>query len=212
MKNNIKLICFDLDQTLINANSWKNLGLALGISVEEDRKLYREYKEGLFTYDEWNDKILELYMEHENSTREGITNILSNYTFNDGARVVVDYLKKKGYELVLISGSIDILVNIVAKDLGIKYAKANNTFVFNDRNRLIGIHSGGTDVLAKAEHLEIFCEMLKIDIKECACIGDSDNDLELFRRTGHGITFKGYKIEKEAWKVIDSLEDLIKIF
>jgi len=212
MKENIKLICFDLDQTLITTNSWKRLGMALGISEEEDRRLFREYKAGLFTYGEWNDKILEKYLEHKDSTRESITEILSRYTFSEGVYESVDYLKSKGYELVLISGSIDIIVDVVAKDLGIKYAKANNTFVFDENDRLIGIHSGGDDVLAKAEHLESFCEMLGIGIKECACIGDGANDLEMFRRTGHGITFKGKEIESESWKVIENFNGLKDIF
>ncbi|MEI7689161.1 MAG: HAD family phosphatase [Candidatus Nomurabacteria bacterium] len=212
MKENIKLICFDLDKTLINTNSWKELGLSLGISAEEDKIMYLDYKAGLYTYDEWNDRVLEKYMKHEDSTRESITNTLSKYTYNHGAKESVQYLKDKGYELVLISGSIDILVSIVAKDLGVKYFKANNTFVFDDDNKIIGIHSGGEDVLAKARHLESFCEMLNIDIKECACVADGENDIEMFRLTGHGVTFKDSNIKDESWKIIDSFDDLKNIF
>ncbi len=173
---------------------------------------YDEYKSNVISYDEWNDKILELYLKHENANRESITKTLSRYFYNEGVKEIVKYLKDKGYTLVLISGSIDILVNMVAKDLGILYNKANNTFIFDEQNRLIGIHSGGNDVLAKAEHLESFCEMLNIDIKECACIADGRNDVEMFRRTGHGITFKGSLIENESWKVIESFDDLKNIF
>ena len=209
--NNIKLICFDLDETLISNGSWKGLGLALGISVEDDRRLYNEYKSGQITYDEWNDKILEYYLKHEDSNREGITKILSKYSYIEGAQEAVEYLKSKGYKIVLISGSIDILVNMVALDLGIQYSKANNTFVFDDHNKLIGIHSGGNDVLAKAAHLESFCEMFGIDVKDCACIADGANDIEMFRLTEHGITFSGSPIENEAWKVIDSFKDLKNI-
>ena len=210
--NKIKLICFDLDDTLINTNSWKNLSVALGVSAEEDRRLYLEYKSGEITYDEWNDKVLEYYLKHKDSNRKNITEILSHYTYIKGAQDAVSYLKSKGYRLVLISGSIDILVNMVAQDLGIQYSKANNTFVFDDEDRLIGIHSGGNDVLAKASHLESFCEMFGIDIKECACVADGANDIEMFIRTGHGVTFKGSNIENEAWKVINSFEDLKNIF
>jgi phosphoserine phosphatase len=210
--NNIKLICFDLDETLIKKNSWKNLGLSLGVSEEEDRRFYNEYKSNSISYDEWNDKILELYLKHKDANRDSIIKTLSKYFYNEGAQEIVKYLKDKGYILVLISGSIDILVNMVALDLGIPYNKANNTFIFDEQNRLIGIHSGGNDVLAKAEHLESFCEMLNIDIKECACIADGRNDVEMFRRTGHGITFKGSIIENESWKVIESFEDLKSIF
>lgn len=210
--DNIKLICFDLDQTLIDRNSWKELGLALGISVEEDRKMYREYESGILSYDEWNNKILEYYLKHKDANKKSITKILSQYSYTKGAREIVEYLKNKGYILVLISGSIDILVDIVAKDLGIQFAKANNIFVFNDEDKLQNIQSYGDDTLAKVTHLKYFCDILNISIKECACIADGANDIEMFLQTGHGITFKGSNIEDKAWKVIDTFEDLKKIF
>lgn len=210
--NNIKLICFDLDETLINYSSWRELNKALGVSVDEDRRLYIEHKEGITTYDEWNNKLLKIYQKHKNANKEDIIKIVSNYSYNKGAREIIEYLKNKGYKLALISGSFDILVNIVAKELSIEYAKANNTFIFNKDDRLESIISDGYDVEAKAKHLENFCKMLDIDIKECACIADGANDILMFRRTGHGITFKGSLIENEAWKVVGSFEDLKSIF
>lgn len=208
----IKLICFDLDETLIEKSSWKELSLSLGISTEEDEQLYQEYMARKITYERWNDLVLEKYLEHPDANRESITDILSRYTFREGAREAVNYLREKDYELVLISGSIDIVVNLVAKDLGISYAKANNTFVFDEHDKLQSIHAHGDDVREKANHLESFCEMLDIKITECACIGDGANDIEMFRRTGHGVTFKGSPIEKDAWKVIDSLSDIAEHF
>ena len=207
----IKLICFDLDDTLIKKSSWKELNLALGISVEEDRKLYQEYKSGLSTYELWNNKLLERYMEHKNANKEAITEIFSRYSVVDDAQEIIEYLRAKNYELVLISGSVDILVDMVASDLGIPFFKANNAFEFDDNNRLVGIRTHGDDAKSKLANLESFCEMLNINIKECACIADGANDIEMFRSTGHGITFKDSEIEKEAWKVINSLSDLKNI-
>ncbi len=209
---NIKLICFDLDDTLITKNSWKHLNLNLGITAEQDREMYREYMSGKTTYEEWGQKVFELYLEHNDATREGITKILSEYEYSSDARDVVTDLKNKGYTLVLISGSIDILVSIVAHDLGIEYFKAHNSFLFDDSGKLAGIHTDGTDTHAKIQYLEAFAEMLNIPIEECACIGDGANDIEMFKKTSKGITFTGSKIEKEAWKVIDNLKDLKTIF
>jgi len=210
--DNIKLICFDLDQTLITHSSWKELGLALGVSYDEDQRLYKEYESGKLTYDEWNNKILQYYLKHKDATREGIRNILSKYSYTEGVREAVEYLKSKDYILVLISGSIDILVEMVAHDLGIKYFKANNTFIFDDNDRIQSIHTYGDEISAKADHLESIAEMLGINIKECACIADGANDIEMFSRTSHGVTFKNSPIEKEAWKVIESFDDLKDIF
>jgi len=209
---NIKLICFDLDQTLINHSSWKELGFALGISYEEDKRLYEEYKSGLVTYDEWNKKILNLYLKHKDANKEEITKIFSRYSYNKGAREAIKYLKNKGYVLVLISGSIDILVDMVAKDLGIKFSKSNNTFIFDNQNRIKDIISNGDDTYSKMFYLNDFCGKLKLNLQDCACVGDGANDIEMFRQTKHGITFKGSIIENEAWKVIESLEDLKNIF
>jgi phosphoserine phosphatase len=151
-------------------------------------------------------------LEQDNATRKGITEIFSHYELADGAREAVEYVRSKGYETALISGSIDIMVDLVAHDLGITYAKANNTFIFDDANRLTGIHTFGDDTIGKADHLESFCDKLGISMNECACIGNGENDIEMFRRTGHGITFRGSKIEHDAWKVIDSLKDIPTIF
>jgi phosphoserine phosphatase len=79
----------------------------------------------LQSYDEWNEKLLELYLEHADATRDGIKRILSDYTYADGARETVRDLQQKGYEIVLISGSIDILVSLVATDLGMNYPAAS---------------------------------------------------------------------------------------
>ena len=206
--NEIKLVCFDLDDTLIVQNSWYALSAALGVPKETDKKWLDAYIAGSITYDEWNAILLKEYMRHPNATRDGITKALTQVMYNEGARETVDYLKAQGYAVVLISGSIDIVVDHVAKDLGIELSKANNTFVFDDAKRLVSIHSQGDDTHAKAMHLEAFCDQLGIQMNECVCIGDGANDIEMFRRTGHGITFRGSSIESDAWKVIDTLHDI----
>lgn len=211
MHPEIKLVCFDLDQTLINENSWAELSLTLGVSKELDDELYRAFKAGEITYDEWNDRVLAEYMKHDDATRDGVVRCFSKYTLASGAREAVEYVKNAGYQVALISGSIDVMVDLVAKDLGIHYAKANNTFIFDDGERLVGIHAHGDDTIAKAQHLESFCELLGIKMFECACIGDGANDIEMFKRTGRGITFEGSKIETEAWKVVRSLGDIPNI-
>ena len=188
------------------------LGLALGVTKERDQELYNEFKAGKITYDEWNNLVLAEYMKHEDASREGVARIFDQYVLSDGAQEAVSYLQKKDYEIILISGSIDMLVHQVARDLGISYAKANNTFEFDDKERLVNIRSHGNDTLAKAEHLESFCDLLGIKMHECACIADGVNDIEMFRRTGRGVTFRGSPIEKDAWKVMDSLHDICAIF
>jgi HAD superfamily phosphoserine phosphatase-like hydrolase len=105
MKREIKAVCFDLDETLINHNSWLTLGLALGVTKERDQELYDEFKAGKITYEEWNDLVLSEYMKHEDVSREGVTRIFEQYVLSDGAQEAVAYLREKDYEIILISGS-----------------------------------------------------------------------------------------------------------
>lgn len=212
MTNGIQLICFDLDHTLTLHNSWDILNNALGIDPEDDRQLFQYYREGKITAQEWNDKLLEGYRKHERSTRAGITDILTDHTYMEGAKDVIEYLKGEGYAVVLVSGSMDIMVDMVATELGIEYKKANSTFGFDANDKLISLKNDGDDVTAKLRYLQEFCELLNIRIDECACVGDGANDVKMFQATKRGITFKGSPIEGEAWKVITSLTELKTIF
>jgi phosphoserine phosphatase len=211
----IRLICFDLDQTLINQkgeNSWYVLNMFLGITPEEDRAWYQEWKQGRLSYDAWNELLLERYKLHPHANKTDITQLLNSYEYLPGARESVVYAQSHGYVVAIITGSMDIVVNLVAQDLGVLYAKANNEFVFGADARLEAIKTFGDEDHAKADILQGICKELDIQMQECACIGDGANDVEMFRRTGHGITFRGSPIEGDAWKVIDSLKDIATIF
>lgn len=208
----IKLICFDLDKTLTHQNSWFDLNLALGMTAEEDQQLYDEYYEGKIDYKEWIKKILDIFKARGKANKNTITEALSKNSIVDGGKGLVDYLKSEGYKVVLISGSIDIAVKQIAEKLGIEMAEATNTFIFDNNDKLKDIITIDDDKVAKLTILKNFCKKLNIDITECACIGDGDNDIELFKATKHGITFKDSKIESEAWKTIEKLDDLKNIF
>jgi phosphoserine phosphatase len=210
--SDVKLICFDLDKTLIKENSWYELNLALGISKEDDEVLFHQYKNKEISYDEWNNILLEKYKASGKATRQHITVALSKYSYRRGVQEVIAYLKDKDYKIGLISGSIDILVNMIAEELGIDLFEANSTFVFDDNDCLVNIINTGDNAFGKLKLLEDVAEKMGIGLDECACIGDGDNDIEMFKATGRGITFKGSHIEEDAWKVIGGLVDLKEIF
>ncbi|MFH1606793.1 MAG: HAD-IB family phosphatase [Nanoarchaeota archaeon] len=208
----IKLICFDLDDTIIEQNSWLKLNLALGLTQEEDDNFYEKYhykKE--ITYAEWISELLKLYKQRGKANFKNIVSSLSEYKYKKDSREIIDYLKNKGYKIALISGSFNIIVDLVAKDLAIDLAEAINNFVFDINNNLENIIIMGDEKVAKLNVLENICLKLGINIEECICIEDGSNDIELFKKTKHGITFKGSKIEKEAWKVIESLNEIKEI-
>lgn len=207
----IRLICFDLNGTLIKENSWLNLNVAMGVTPEEDLDLLNQYREGKISYQEGLNKLLPLYKRkgkfHESIVRQS----LFQYTYCDGAKEVVSYLQKK-YRVAILSGSFDILVEKIADELHIPIWAANNRFVFDKHGIGTTIECAGNDDKFKREKVSEMCNALRIDVRSCACIGDSENDQEIFHLTGKGIAFRGSPVEKDAWKTINKLEDLKNIF
>lgn len=208
----IKLICFDLNKTLIEEDSSLNLNLAMGMTLEEDLALVKEYEAGRLPYQEWTEKIVQLYKGRGKATRENIIRAIYNYTYKPGAQETVKYLQEKGYAVSLISGAMDILVERIARELAIPYWAANNTFVFDQHGYLETIISQDDEPRAKVSHLKEICEMLNIPITECVAVGNGDNDLLLFQETKHGITFKNSLIKDHAWEAINNLGDIKNIF
>lgn len=211
--NNIKLVCFDLDGTLITENSWYKLNTALGVTAEEDKTMYDQYSRGELSYEAWIHTLAQAYRTHGKAHKDFITSVLSNYTFANGTKDLVEYLKTKGYAVALISGSFDILLEHSAKDLGIEHYKANTELVFGEDGMLLDIRSHGEERSAKVEHLKKICEELGVDMSECVCVGDGGNDLDIFKITGKGITFSDSSevIKSASWKVVDSLADIKNI-
>ncbi len=214
MKSKIRLIVFDLDKTLIKNSSWQRLNYAFGISKKQDQALLKEYEQGKLAYVAWIQRLLLLYLQHKEPSKKEVLAVLKKYHFKKGAQGTIKYLKSKGFKLAIISGSINLLVEDVAKELGIpkKHALANNTFVFNAKSKLTKIKTMADDPEAKLLMLKKLCQNLKISANSCATVGDGDNDRSLFLKTKHGITFRDSKIKKLAWKTIGKLEDLKRIF
>lgn len=207
----IKLVCFDLNKTLITENTWLVLNQAMGMTLKEDQTLFDLYEKGKLTYIDWQKELEKIYIQRGKATKENIHKTIFNYTYDPKAKEVIEYLRNKGYILSLISGSIDLLVKQVAKELGILYYSANNMFVFDKNNYLSAIKCLGEDTKIKVFQLNKLCQKLEIGIRETACVGDGINDLEIFKLSQHGITFKESKIEPYAWKVINKLSDLQQI-
>ena len=209
----IKLVCFDMDDTLINQNSWYKLNVALGVTAAEDQGMYDSYGKGDLSYSDWLDKLVELYQKRGLANRKNVTAALSEYAFKDGAEDLLHHLQTKHYQLALISGSFNILVDSVADALGIIHRKANTTISFDKADNLLEVNSEGDELHAKLRHLEIFCKELNIDITECVCIGDGANDVEMFKRTGKGITFLDAPdhVKDVAWKVVSGLSEIKKL-
>lgn len=211
--DSIKLVCFDMDGTLIEQNSWYALNTALGVTPAEDLAMYEAYGAGELSYEDWISRLVSLYKERGVATRENVTAALTRYQLRDGAVELVEYLKGKGYRVAIVSGSFDVTVDAVAGQLGITLRQANTRVTFGPDGYLTELVSQGDEKDAKVRHLETICNQEGIKLTDCVCIGDGGNDIELFNATKHGIAFTDAPafVREAAWKVVEQLSDIKKV-
>ena len=145
MKSDIKLVCFDLNKTLIKENTWQQLNLAMGVSEKEDKYLLGLYENEKINYEEWQNRLSQIYRKNGKGMRENILKVINNYKYSDGAKDLVKYLINKSYKIALISGSIDLLVKKVADELEINYYAAHNQIEFDENNMFNNIVCRGED-------------------------------------------------------------------
>lgn len=156
----VKLVCFDLDDTLLLQNSWVKLNIGLGVTEKEDQHYYEQYHQGIITYDEWQQTLLSLYKRQGPVPRSKIEAILQDYRLHPDAAIVTKNLQERGYTLALISGSFDILVNTIARHLSIKLCSGNTHFIFDEEDNLQTLVHKGDEANAKLESLKRWLTLL----------------------------------------------------
>lgn len=208
-----KLIVFDLNKTLIHENSWLELNMAMGVTPEEDAQLVAWGEEGVITDAQGQAILCAIYQKRGSLTRDAIEQVLGGYTYLANARETIRSLQARGYRIALLSGSMDLLVQKVATELGIDIYAANNEFIFDENNILSSIKTIDNESSYKATQLKNICEDLGVAPTDCICIGDGGNDLKIFELTGLGVTFASSDshIRQAAKYTIEALPDLLKI-
>lgn len=202
-----KLVVFDINDTLIHDNSWKNMNMALGMSEEEDRLLWQLNQEGIITNDVWVRIVNALYQKRGLATRNNIENAILNYTYIDGAKDCIRTLQEAGLQVALLSGSVHVLVEHIADELGIRIYKSSSQLFFTPDDKLGKMTYLDEEAKAKIYDLTDICRHAEVGLSETVCVGDGANELELFLLT-RGITFKGSQLADKAWKVVPSIKDV----
>lgn len=196
-----RLIFFDLNKTLITGGSWYELNIAMGISPEEDELLYRigPEKEGAIDYNDWLMILKKLIMARGNASRKNIEKALLNYRFIDGAQSVIGQLSACGYEVVIVSGGFDIVVDDVARKLGVQHAYNNSYLVFDADNRLADILTTWDENRYKPLLVRSVCRRFGVSPQDVFYVGDGDNDREVFAETA-GVALQPPEQAHEPWK------------
>ena len=204
-------IFFDLDGTLTPQSTWYVFNLRLGITPDEDKNLFEKYLKETLSYREWNRALVELYRSRTAVSREDIVALANDIELRDDAKNVISTLKERGYDIVLLSGSVDSVVEQIAKRLDIQEWYATSRLVFDEKNQLVDIIASGDEAPAKEKLAETYCTKKTISMTHTYSVEDGGNGLELFKRTKGILLGDNALLKPFAWKQVATLSEILDI-
>jgi len=217
-RREIELICFDVDGTLVKHPAgmviWEVLNLRYGGSRETNKERYDMYHKGEITYDAWVALDVGGWVE-AHATRDEILESVAEFSLVSGARETIDELKRRGYELAIISGTLDIVLETLFPEHPFTDVYTNKIF-FDDEGVLTSWKATPFDGHGKPHALEEITNRHGIPLSRSAFVGDGENDVPLLGMPGLFVAYdpKSQKLKKGADVVIkhDGFAQLLEVF
>ncbi|MBI2635428.1 MAG: HAD-IB family phosphatase [Parcubacteria group bacterium] len=209
----VKAVIFDVDGTLTERDSWTRLTDNLGGSADEHLYIFKDFLGGKVSYKDSKAKLLKVWQATGNANKENFQKIFESWLLRPEAYEVVDFLKSRGIIVCIITGSMDLYADIVAKRLDIPFYFFNTKLVWDEKNNLIDFQYIKDQAGEKVRQFLQFCQEQNLDPQNCIVVGDGANDIGLFK-IARGVALKSAdssSIEPHAWKVVNNLSELREI-
>ncbi len=205
-----KLICFDVDGTLVKArSSWETLNIGLGCPTECLDEIYQKTESGQMSFAEGVKILEDMYIGSGRASEVFIRGLFDQISLKHDARETIEYAKQKGYRVYLISGAIDIFVEAVAKKAGADGYFAHASLEFDRAGNFSKIKYSSGQVVTKIARIKELSEKYRVPASEMIYVGDGINDVGAFE-LARGVAVHPYDpaLEEIAWKKINELAEL----
>ena len=179
-----RLICFDMDSTLIETEVIDELAERAGVG-DRVRAITASAMRGEIDFRESFTQRVALLKGLDVSVMEDIARRLP---ITEGLERMMTILKRVGYKTAILSGGFTYFGNYLRQKYGFDYVYANELEI--EDGRLTGRFSGEVvDGRRKAELLRLLCQFEEINIAQSVAVGDGANDLPMLSIAGLGIAF-----------------------
>lgn len=179
-----RLICFDMDSTLIETEVIDELAIRAGVG-DEVKTITESAMRGEIDFTESFRRRCALLKGLDVSVMQEIAEKLP---ITEGADRLMRVLKKVGFKIAILSGGFTYFGNYLKQKFGIDYVYANELEVID--GKLTGRYLGEVvDGKRKAELLRLIAQVENVDIRQTVAVGDGANDLPMISIAGLGIAF-----------------------
>ncbi|MEK6949180.1 MAG: HAD family phosphatase [Nanoarchaeota archaeon] len=202
-----KLVCFDVDGTLIDnvKFSWNIFHDYFKVDMERRENARNDFFNGKISYLQWAQHDINMWKE-KGAKKEDFLKAIKGLKLMNGAMETLNELKKNGLKLAIISGSMNILLEKFIPNYNELFDDVFLSKIYFDENGFITkIEPTEFDIEKKAEALKLIAKRENINLKECVFVGDYLNDLKVIQEAGLGIAFncKEDKLKEVADVVIE---------
>ena len=187
-RKNKRMICFDMDSTLVNMEGIDEMARKAGVHREVAR-ITEKAMRGDFDFEE---SLRQRVAMLKGLALDEVMDIRNHMMLSEGADELLTTLKWLGFKLGIVSGGFDIFADYLKDRFNLDFAFANQLDFKS--GALTGKLSGDiVDAAQKARILnQVACDLV-IPLDQVVAIGDGANDALMLTQAGLGIAYNAKK-------------------
>ena len=180
-----RLICFDMDSTLIQTECIDELAMRAGVG-DKVKAITERAMRGEIDFKESFTQRVSLLKGLDVSVMKDIADHLP---ITEGADRLMSVLKRCGYKIAILSGGFTYFGEQLRRRYGIDYVYANELEI-DENGKLTGRYIGDiVDGKREAELLKLIAQVEQVNLAQTIAVGDGANDLPMISEAGLGIAF-----------------------
>jgi len=194
-RRNRRLVVFDMDSTLIDAEVIDELAHEAGVG-DQVAAITEAAMQGEIDFKASFTQRMALLKGLDASVLQSVAERLR---LNEGAEHLISTLKKLGFKTAIVSGGFTFFGEYLQQRLGVDYVYANQLDI--EDGLVTGRVSGEIiDGQRKAELLRQIAEHEGLMLQQVIAVGDGANDLPMLSIAGLGIAFRAKPLVKASAK------------